>query len=162
MFGLPYEFPYDVGTYKEHQSLNYRNDIPNPRWTLANSSDDETVRRVFGNFTTNYEINSWSNVSYRLSFDNYTQRKKFYINKGNDASGTPVFEEMAAAYGIADTTHSSNAQFLDYDNDGDPDLFIATNYMNRRNPSQYVKKVTDGTEINRDRLFLHHLAKRLE
>jgi TonB-dependent SusC/RagA subfamily outer membrane receptor len=83
LFGLPYSLPKDYGAYPKNGSANYRVDIPNPRWTLANSSDDEVVRRIFGNFTTSYEINSWSNVSYRLALDNYTQRKKFYINKGN-------------------------------------------------------------------------------
>ncbi len=77
LFGIPYENPLDKS------SVNYRTDIPNPRWTLKNSSDEESVRRFFGNFTTSYELNSWSNVSYRLSMDNYTQTKKFYINRGN-------------------------------------------------------------------------------
>jgi TonB-dependent SusC/RagA subfamily outer membrane receptor len=69
LFGMPYENPLD------HSSVNYRTDIPNPRWTLKNSSDNESVRRYFGNFTASYDLNSWSNVSYRLSMDNYTQTK---------------------------------------------------------------------------------------
>ena len=79
LFNLPYENP------KDHSSVYYRpgRDIPNPLWTLKNSSDDESVRRFFGNFTASYEINSWSTVSYRLSLDNYTQRKDYHINKGN-------------------------------------------------------------------------------
>lgn len=77
LFNLPFTNPLD------NSSVYYRRDIPNPRWTLKNSSDDESVRRFFGNFTTSFEINSWSNVSYRLSMDNYTQTKKYYINKGN-------------------------------------------------------------------------------
>jgi TonB-linked SusC/RagA family outer membrane protein len=77
LFNLPFSNPLD------NSSVYYRRDIPNPRWTLKNSSDDEAVRRFFGNFTTSYEINSWSNISYRLSMDNYTQTKKYYINKGN-------------------------------------------------------------------------------
>ena len=77
LFGYPYENPIT------HESVNYRADIPNPRWTLRNSSDNEGVRRFFGNFTAIYNVNSWSNISYRLSLDNYTQTKVFYINKGN-------------------------------------------------------------------------------
>ncbi|MBS7785692.1 SusC/RagA family TonB-linked outer membrane protein [Flavobacterium sp. CYK-55] len=77
LFGMPYENPID------HSSVNYRPDIPNPRWTLKNSSDNESVRRFFGNMTAMYEINSWSNVSYRFAVDNYTQNKKYYINRGN-------------------------------------------------------------------------------
>ncbi len=84
LFGLPFENPID------NSSVNYRNDIPNPRWTLKNSSDDESVRRFFGNFTTVYDINSWSNISYRLSLDNYTQTKKYWINQGN---GQPFDDE---------------------------------------------------------------------
>lgn len=84
LFGLPFENPND------NSSVNYRNDIPNPRWTLKNSSDDESVRRFFGNFTTVYDINSWSNISYRLSLDNYTQTKKYWINQGN---GQPFDDE---------------------------------------------------------------------
>ncbi len=97
LFGLPYEYPVT------HASLNYRKDIPNPRWTLKNSSDDESVRRFFGNFTTTYEINSWSNVSYRLALDNYTQTKKYYINKGN---WQPFDEE-----GFMRTTVNENTVF---------------------------------------------------
>ena len=77
LFGLPYENPLT------HASVNYRQDIPNPRWTLKNASDDENVRRFYGNFTALYEINEWSNISYRLALDNYTQTKKYYINRGN-------------------------------------------------------------------------------
>ncbi len=84
LFGLPYENPLD------NSSVYYRpgGDIPNPRWTLKNSSDDEAVRRFFGNFTLNYELNEWSNLSYRFSIDNYTQKKNNYINKGNGQSFT--------------------------------------------------------------------------
>jgi len=84
LFGLPYEDP------TTHASVNYRPDIPNPRWTLKNSSDDESVRRFYGSFTALYEINSWSNVSYRMTLDNYTQTKNYYINKGN---GQPFYNE---------------------------------------------------------------------
>ncbi len=76
-----------------------------------------------------------------------------FINQGNDAQGIPHFAEMAQAYGLADTTHSANAQFFDYDQDGDLDLFLATNFMDRPNPNRYVPKVKDGTAINRDRLY---------
>ncbi|SDJ13863.1 SusC/RagA family TonB-linked outer membrane protein [Flavobacterium noncentrifugens] len=76
LFGLPYENP------KTHESVNYRPDITNPRWLLKNASDDEHVRRFFGNFSALYDVNSWSNVSYRLAMDNYTQAKRYYINKG--------------------------------------------------------------------------------
>ncbi len=79
LLNLPYQ-------KADNSSAYYRADIPNPLWTLNNADDKESVRRFFGNFTAMYEINNWSNISYRLSLDNYTQTKRFYINKGNGQS----------------------------------------------------------------------------
>ena len=88
-----------------------------------------------------------------MNADPALRRNQLFINQGNNADGIPNFAESAEAYGIADTTHSSNAQFFDYDNDGDQDLFISTNFMDRRNPSRYIEKLKDGSDINRDRLY---------
>jgi TonB-linked SusC/RagA family outer membrane protein len=77
LFNLPYSNP------NTQESVYYRRDVTNPRWLLKNSSDDESVRRFFGNFTAVYDINTWSNVSYRLALDNYTQRKTYYVNRGS-------------------------------------------------------------------------------
>jgi hypothetical protein len=49
-----------------------------------------------------------------------------YINQGLH-EGVPIFREMAAAYGIADTGYSTQAAFFDYDGDGDLDLFLIRN-----------------------------------
>ncbi len=52
-----------------------------------------------------------------------------YINKGLNEDGVPVFEDMAVAYNLADTTHTTTASFFDYDGDGDLDVFLAINKM---------------------------------
>jgi len=52
---------------------------------------------------------------------------ELYINQGLNANGVPTFIEQAAAYGIADTGYSTQAAFLDYDRDGDLDLFLIRN-----------------------------------
>lgn len=50
---------------------------------------------------------------------------QLFINEGADAQGIPSFREMAAAYGVdAPGSFSSQAYFLDYDRDGDLDLFL--------------------------------------
>jgi hypothetical protein len=90
------------------------------------------------------------------------RRNQLFVNEGNDAAGIPHFAEMAEAYGIADTTHSSNAQFFDYDNDGDLDLFISTNFMDRWNPNAFVKKTADGTHVNRDQLYRNDWSEELK
>lgn len=97
LFGLPYENPFT------NASVNYRADIPNPRWTLKNASDNESVRRFFGNITAIYDLNSWSNISYRLSLDNFTQTKVYYLNKGN---GQPFDND-----GFMRTTVNENTVF---------------------------------------------------
>jgi enediyne biosynthesis protein E4 len=98
------------------------------------------------------------------TFLNNPEKRKnlLYINTGNTVDGgnpeaggkgVPHFNESAQDYGIADTTHSANAQFFDYDNDGDLDLFIGVNFMDTPYPNQYFKKLLDGTSPNRDKLY---------
>ncbi len=76
-----------------------------------------------------------------------------YINQGNTADGIPTFKEMAKVYGVDDTTYSSHAQFFDYDNDGDLDLFIGVNRIEGINPSQFSPLEDDGTSLSRDKLY---------
>ncbi len=90
------------------------------------------------------------NTFYR---DSLHRRNLLYINKGNGEDGIPHFEEEAAAYGIADDSYSSHAQFFDYDNDGDLDLFIGVNRIEGINPSQFRPLEDDGSSQSRDRLF---------
>jgi enediyne biosynthesis protein E4 len=52
---------------------------------------------------------------------------ELYINQGKDQNGVPTFKEMAAQYGIADEGPSTQAAFLDYDRDGNLDLFLVNN-----------------------------------
>lgn len=77
-----------------------------------------------------------------------------YINQGFGKDSVPVFKNMAKEYGIADTTHTTHAAFFDYDNDGDLDLYLLVNEMEKiRFPNKYVKKQLDGTSRRTDRLY---------
>ncbi len=82
------------------------------------------------------------------------RRNLLFVNQGNDGEGRPKFREEALAYGLADTTHTMNASFFDYDNDGDLDVFMIVNEMqDHRNPVQYRTKQKQQ-DLNRvDRLY---------
>ena len=83
-----------------------------------------------------------------------TDRKnKLFINQGLNEDGIPVFSEEAEKWGIQDTGHSANAVFFDYDLDGDLDLFVLSNLMDRKFPSKFRTKSLDGSSVNADKLY---------
>ncbi|MBC8156222.1 MAG: VCBS repeat-containing protein [Bacteroidetes bacterium] len=49
---------------------------------------------------------------------------QLFINTGNNADGIPQFTDQAQPYGLADSTHSTQAVFFDYDHDTDLDLLL--------------------------------------
>jgi hypothetical protein len=85
-----------------------------------------------------------------------------YVNQGVGKDGVPIFKEMAQEYGIADTTHTTNAAFFDYDNDGDLDLFVLVNEMDdNRFPNKYHDKIVDGSSKRTSRLYKNDFSKLL-
>ena len=77
-----------------------------------------------------------------------------YINQGADKNGIPHFKEMAADYGLNDTTYTTMASFFDYDNDGDLDVFLSVNEIrNSQLPNVYKKQITDGSFYSTCRLY---------
>jgi enediyne biosynthesis protein E4 len=58
---------------------------------------------------------------------------ELWINRGTDASGVPTFEEMGKRYGVADEGMTTQSAFLDYDGDGDLDLFVMNNSLRSAN-----------------------------
>ncbi len=51
-------------------------------------------------------------------------QNELYINKGPNAKGIPIFEEAAEQYGLNDTGNSIQSAFIDYDLDGDLDMYL--------------------------------------
>jgi enediyne biosynthesis protein E4 len=85
-----------------------------------------------------------------------------YVNQGAGKDGVPIFKEMAQEYGVADTTHTTNSVFFDYDNDGDLDLYILVNEMDdSRFPNKYHDKIVDGSSKRTDRLYRNDFSKTL-
>jgi enediyne biosynthesis protein E4 len=61
-----------------------------------------------------------------------TRANELWINRGVEG-GVPVFENMAPQYGVADEGMTTQVAFLDYDGDGDLDLFVMNNSMRSAN-----------------------------
>lgn len=71
------------------------------------------------------------------------RRNQLFINMGN-----LKFEEKAAEYGLDDKSHSTQAAFFDFDNDGDLDVFLL-NHSTRK---------IDNSELSRYRAEVDELA----
>ncbi|MDZ7606648.1 MAG: VCBS repeat-containing protein [Cyclobacteriaceae bacterium] len=81
------------------------------------------------------------------------RRNQLFIHEGLNEQGIPVFSEQAMKYGVADDGYSTHAAFFDYDNDGDLDLYVLTNYLDTPTPNSYRPKKVDGSAESNDRLY---------
>jgi hypothetical protein len=98
----------------------------------------------------------WQDLYVCATLLNDPQRRQnlLYVNQGADKEGLPHFTEMAAAYGLNDTTHSTMAAFFDYDNDNDLDMYLVVNEILQKDvPSNFRPKITDGTHPSTGRLY---------
>ncbi|SFO76978.1 Repeat domain-containing protein [Algoriphagus ornithinivorans] len=76
-----------------------------------------------------------------------------FVNQGKNSEGQITFKEMAESYGIADAGNGMGAAFIDYDLDGDLDLYVLNNEQSKIIPSNYREKITDGSAINNDAFY---------
>ncbi|MCC5939778.1 MAG: VCBS repeat-containing protein [Lunatimonas sp.] len=73
---------------------------------------------------------------------------ELYINNGDN-----TFTEMAVAYGLADTAHSVQAAFFDFDRDGLLDMYLLNNITDETGPNVIRRKRNDGEMVNTDKLY---------
>jgi hypothetical protein len=93
-------------------------------------------------------------VSETLKKDPAQRANLLYINQGADKNGVPHFIEMAKEYGLADTGQTTQAAFFDYDNDGDLDVYVATNEVSKdRFTDQFRPILTNGENPSTGRLY---------
>lgn len=102
-------------------------------------------------------------ISATLGMDTNLRKNILYINQGNDAKGIPVFKDMAAEYGLADTSFSTMANFFDYDNDGDLDMFLVVNEIkDPRAPNIYHPKTQLPELYSNSKLFQNNWNAQLQ
>lgn len=97
----------------------------------------------------------WDDIYLSASIlqDSRHRRNLLYVNQGAGADKIPVFKEMAAEYGLADTSFSVHAAFFDYDNDGDLDMFQVTTKLARRDATKFSIYSKDSLHLDYDRLY---------
>ncbi|MDG2396697.1 MAG: FG-GAP-like repeat-containing protein [Flavobacteriaceae bacterium] len=81
------------------------------------------------------------------------RKNLLFINQGINDKLIPVFKEMSEEYNLSDSSYSSNAQFFDYDNDGDLDVFIGVSQIKDMNPNVYRDMSKDKNPISVDKIF---------
>jgi len=79
------------------------------------------------------------------------RRNLLYVNQAK--SGSPVFQEKAAEYGLDDASNTQMAAFFDYDNDGDLDVYLLVNDLDGTYPNEFKPIRKDGIAPNTDKLL---------
>ncbi len=93
-------------------------------------------------------------VSATILTDAKKRENILYINKGVNEKGIPLFKNMAAEYGLNDSSHSTMAAFFDYDNDGDQDMYLVINHISKNEfPNKFRPILIDREHPNTDKLF---------
>lgn len=64
-----------------------------------------------------------------------------------------TFKEAAADYGLADTSYSTQAVFVDYDRDGDLDMYLANYLLNGPNANTIYPRNLTGQSPANDKLY---------
>lgn len=98
----------------------------------------------------------WQDIYISCSILEDPQKREniLYINQGKDEKGILHFADMAAEYGLNDSTHSTMAAFFDYDNDGDLDMYQTVNVIPKKeNPNIFRTTVTNGSYPSTGRLY---------
>lgn len=80
--------------------------------------------------------------------DPQKRKNKLYVNKGN-----LQFKDEAEAYGLADTSYSTQAVFIDYDKDGDLDMYLMNHLLYARRANDILEKNFTGHDAAADKLF---------
>ena len=83
---------------------------------------------------------------------------KLYIHQGLNENGIPTFRESSKEYGLYFSGFSTQAAFLDYDNDGDLDMYLLNHSVHTERSygkGDALRKLTD--EKAGDKLFKNTL-----
>ncbi len=80
--------------------------------------------------------------------DPLKRKNLLFVNQGNLR-----FKEQAEAYGLADTGFSTQATFLDYDHDGDLDMYLLNHQLFNPQPNKLIPPDSSGNAPAADKLY---------
>ncbi len=78
---------------------------------------------------------------------------QLFMNDGRQPDGNIHFTEKAQVAGVNFTGFSTHAAFLDYDKDGDADLYLLTHFHEKINPNYPKPKTANGASASNDKLY---------
>lgn len=78
------------------------------------------------------------------------RRNQLFINDGK-----LHFTDQAEAYGLADTGYSTQAAFLDFDKDGDVDMYLLNHRLYSHTANNLQPKDTSGSSPAQDKLYMN-------
>lgn len=123
---------------------------------ITESAGFDVSKWVMGVTVNDINADGWNDIYLSLAGPDCPEacRNLLYINQGDCGEGEVCFEEQAAAYGLDDDSYAVHATFLDYDRDGDLDMFLLTNIINKINKSVIIdRRLKPNKGKNADKLF---------
>ena len=76
---------------------------------------------------------------------------RLFLNQGTDSTGVPRFREAAREVGLADDSYGTHSVWIDYDADGDLDLYLINNSIEpyNRNLAKGAEPSGEGRSVDR-------------
>jgi enediyne biosynthesis protein E4 len=137
-------------TANQTSSQLYINEGKNHFKNVSTTAGVKTNAWCTGISVVDINNDGWQDIYVCVSGNAAAQNRRnlLFINNRN-----LTFTEQGADYGLADTSYSTQAAFLDYDKDGDLDMYLVNNQIGAGNPNDIVAKDISGNSIRNDRLY---------
>ncbi|MBL7872008.1 MAG: SusC/RagA family TonB-linked outer membrane protein [Cyclobacteriaceae bacterium] len=127
-------FPFE--TPLENKMVWYRSgsDIPNARWLAKYARETDVTDRIFNSTSLNYDFNDNMSLTYRVGFDNYTQRQNRTFQKGVGPANFAVIDLGVLQTQTTSSTIWNHDLIFGYNKQFSPDISVSSRFgLNARN-----------------------------